>query len=165
MHGRFFCVFIVLLAGAAACRRHVPVPDGAGTLVLERTAPDSARLGELPVRARYCGRDSLLSIVGFDASWSAALALRTTWPSGSLHFTLDTLPAGIGTAAFAARQLRDSIGAALVSSGGRVDLDSGGVLAGHFTADTGHDSTRVSLSGRFEGMRPDTNGCAAAGGG
>jgi hypothetical protein len=107
----------------------------------------------------------MLSIVAVGDAWSAALALRTAWPAPTRHFTLDSLPVVIGTAAFAARPLRDSVRAALVAHGGSVDLDAGPSLAGHFTAETGVDSARVRVSGRFEGMRPDTNGCPLSGGG
>jgi hypothetical protein len=166
MNGRFFCVLAsAILAGAATgCRREQAAADGWGRLVLERTAPHPASLGELRVHARYCSRDSLLSIVGADDAWSAALALRTVWPS-ERHFTLDTLSGGIGTAVVAARPILDSVGIALRSRSGIIDLDRGALLAGHFTAEAGHDSTRVTLSGRFEGMKPDTNGCASVAGG
>jgi hypothetical protein len=166
MNGRFFCVFtIAILAGAATgCRREQAAADGWGRLVLERTAPHPASLGELHAHARYCSRDSLLSIVGTADAWSAALALRTVWP-GERHFTLDSLPGGIGTAMVAARPIHDSVGSALLSRSGSVELDAGTLLAGHFIAEAGHDSTRVTLSGRFEGMKPDTNGCASVAGG
>jgi hypothetical protein len=166
MHGRLFCILTmaILAAAAAGCRREPAAATGWGRLVLERTAPHPASLGELRAHAQYCSRDSLLSIVGTDDAWSAALAMRTVWP-GERHFTVDTLPAGIGTAAIAARLINDSVGIALLSRSGSIDLDAGVLLAGHFSVETGRDSTRITLSGRFGGMKPDTNGCASAAGG
>jgi len=137
---------------------------GSGRFILTRSAPAPRTLVDGPAVARFCARDSILSVVVLGDRWNAALALRTAWPL-TRHFSLDTLPDGIGTAAVGARSVKDSVGVALVSRSGSVELDAGALLAGHFTAEAGLDSTRVTLTGRFEGVKPDTTSCANPGGG
>lgn len=158
MRGRVF--FLPIAAAAVVACPGEPAAPGTGRLVLERTEPDPRTLLDAPARARYCARDSLVTIVAVDRSWSAAIALRTPWPEVTL-FSVDTTASILGTAALAARRIGDSIGLGLVSRSGRVELDTGALLAGTFTIEVGPDSSRASLSGRFEGMQPDTSGCAS----
>ena len=111
--------------------------------------------------ARYCDRDSTLTIISIGSRWSAVIGMRTTWPPVR-RFTVDTAIGLIGTAAVAARAVNDSAPPALISRSGTLELDTTEVLSGRFTVETGRESTLVGLSGRFLGLRRDSIGCPAA---
>lgn len=134
---------LALIALLAACGSD-GAPAAPGTMVLEQARRP------LPAVARYCARDTMLSVVALDRDWSAAVALRASWPPDSTRrFTIDSALGVTGSASIAARNMRDSSGEALVARSGTVTLDAGSVLAGRFDATTG-DSTVPRLSGRFE---------------
>jgi hypothetical protein len=158
MRGRF--LFPSLIAAAAACSGAPADDPGAGHLVLERTAPTSEVLLDAVASARYCERDSVLTILGIGDRWSAVIGMRTAWPPAR-EYRADTIVGELGTAAFAARMVGDSADPALRSSSGRVELDSGEVLSGRFTVEWGSDSSAMTLAGRFQGLRRDSIGCAS----
>jgi hypothetical protein len=157
MPGRF--LFLVLLCAALpACRRPEAGAPSAH-LRVDRTAPDARTLLDAPAAARFCNLDGTLTITGIGAPWSAALAIRTAWPPRG-RYAVDSTLGGIGTAALAARAMGDSAAAPLVARTGSVDMDSGGALAGRFTAATGRDSSATQLAGSFSIARRDSTGCA-----
>lgn len=159
MSGRF--VFLVFVSVAlTACPGGRDGEFGGGRLIIERTSPDPASLVDADATARYCERDSVLTIISIGSRWSAVIGMRTTWPP-IRQFTADTAVGGIGTAAVAARIVNDSASPAFISRSGTLELDSADVLSGRFTVETGRDSGVVSLSGRFQGLRRDSTGCAA----
>ena len=144
----FGCLFFV-----ACGRDEAALDEHTGQIILERQEPRPARLGRLPASGAWCARDTTLSIVGSNESWSAAIALRLHWPvdSGAV-VAVDSAHLG-GKAGIAVRQLSDSIRTAIVAHTGTVTIEKGGrELAGRFELGSGADSTAVSLNGRFEGI-------------
>ena len=164
MTGRFFLPLLAVACLAGCPRWDSRRTDTSGTMTIARTAPRPAQLGKLDARARYCARDSVLSIVATSSSWSAAVAMHTGRPF-MRRFTVATQASSPGVAALALRPLRDSIGLALVAVGGSIDLDAGTIIGGKFTAQLGSDTGQVKLNGTFTGIRADTTGCAAPAGG
>jgi hypothetical protein len=157
MRGRFLFL-LVCSAGAPGCARH-DARAASGHLHVERTAPGARTLVDGDAAARFCDRDGTLTITAIGGAWSAALALRTAWPPRG-RFAFDSALGGIGSAALAARAIGDSLTPPLIARSGSVDIDSGGAIAGHFSAQTGADSNAVHLAGRFEMPRRDSTGCA-----
>lgn len=154
MRGRFFFL-AVLMPLAVAC----PGEDAgtAGRMSVRRSTPDEV-LVDAPARARYCASDTLLTIMSFGDRWNVALAMRTPWPLLRVY-AVDSAVQGSGTAAIAARAVRDSVTRPLLGLTGTIELDSGDVLGGTFDIDVGPDSTRTKLTGRFSGLIADTTGC------
>ena len=160
MRGRFLFL-VISISGIVACPSGRDGASDSAHLVIERASPHPAHLLNATAHARYCSRDSSLTIVAVGTDWSAVVGLRTMWPPSGV-FTVDTAPAGIGTAAVALRSGSDSVTPALVSRSGKVKVDSGAALKGRFTVQTGHDSIPVILTGRFEATRRDSAGCPAS---
>ena len=154
---------IAALVLSTACRQGESAPgvDGSGLLVLERTEPSSEQLLRVPAVARYCERDSVLSIVGMSSTWSAALALRTGWaPDTGRDFTVGPALDSVGTAAAAARALNVDSQQSIQSRSGTLSISSVDPLAGSFTLEAGQDSTTTRLTGRFERLSL-TRACAS----
>lgn len=129
-------------------------------LSLERVAPKPAHLGDMPARAIYCARDSTLTIVTEGGPWSAAIAMRTVLPPQT-HFPVTSPPAMYGNAVVAARSVADSIRPALISGAGSVSLVPGATFSGSFEMQTSADTAATRLKGTFQGLTPDSSGCAS----
>ena len=158
-------VFLCCGAGAAliGCGVVDRATERPGRFRLDRAAPSRGRLLEVSVQALFCAADTTLSIVGADRSWSAAIALRTTWPSSDREFTIDSMVRGLGSAAVGARPLDDSVGAALTSLHGTVllvsDADRVAGTLDLVARDAKGDTVR--LAGRFDAPAATPGGCPA----
>ncbi len=159
MRGRFFFL-VISISGIVACPSGRDGASDSAHLVIERASPHPAHLLNAAAHARYCSRDSSLTIVAVGTDWSAVVGMRSAWPPTGA-FTADSALAGIGTAAVALRSGADSVAPALVSRSGKVEIDSGAALKGRFTVQTGPDSISVILTGHFEATRRDSAGCPA----
>jgi len=157
MRGRFFFA-VTAMAGLVACPGGDGTAKGSAHLVVERSAPHAARLVDAVARARYCPRDSTLTIIAVGSAWNAVVGMRTAWPpSGTL--TVDSALRGIGTAAVAVRSATDSVIPALISRSGKVEIDRGTNIEGHFTVVAGTDSIPATLTGHFAITKRDRAGC------
>src|SRR5438874_11072066 len=102
MRGARNILFVILFSSALpGCGSDASTEPG--RLMLERTSPRPHHLATLPAHARYCARDTTLTIVSLAESWSAAVALKTRWPAGR-RFSVDSVLAAEGSAAGALRQ-------------------------------------------------------------
>jgi len=156
MRGRFLFLLLALVSG---CPGEPAGPVESGSLVLERVGADTGTLVSGPARARWCSADSMLTILVMGSPWSGAVSMRTPWPPLRL-FSVDSLASGVGIGTVAARPTGDSIGAAIVSRSGTIEVDSGLPLTGRLYFESGMDSTLATIAGRFEGIRPDTTVCS-----
>jgi hypothetical protein len=136
--------------------------DRSGRLVLTRETPRRETLLDTPATARYCDRDSTLSIVAVSDEWSAAVAMRSVWPfnaAESSFVVASTLGAG-GSGAVAARPLADTTQSAMIGGGGTITVTPGPSLSGHFSVEAPRDSgAAIPLAGRFENLIVRTDGC------
>lgn len=159
MHGRSFVLSLMLCSGCGAGDA-ASAAEHSGRLVLERAGERRLTLLDEPAIARYCERDSLLSIVAVSRRWSVAIALRTAWPADTTTpYTVELLPGAPGTAALAARALADSVRPALQSSAGTVTALTSAPLAGRFDVRAGSDTARMRLVGHFDALRVMRTAC------
>ena len=158
MAGRCRVLGFVLCIAACAGEPGGEAP-AAGRLTLEVVPAAGLPGATIPVRAAYCLRDSTVTITGSTNAWSAAVALRTSWPAASPGtWVASGRLAGLDSAAFAARPLRDSVSSALVATGGVVRVDASNPLAGSFAVEAVRDSGSYRVSGRFTDV-PVTERC------
>lgn len=150
-----------VLLGAACGSGDVEPADQSGRLVLRRGSPADPAMLDMPAIARYCERDSTLSIVAVGDAWSGALAMRSAWPI--LHETRFAVaaPLGeVGSGAAAARPLADSAQVAFIGTSGAITVTPGSLLAGTVDAGMASDSAVTArLIGRFEGLVVRTGVC------
>lgn len=152
-----------LLAGLSCVSRTNGPEESSGRFELTTTVPSAGQLISAPAQARYCARDTVLSVWSREGEWIAALALRIPWPADSAR-TLEVTDSTEqpGTAMLAVRPLRDSIGVARVGQAGSVTIEAGPVVNARFaiTAPPPNDSgDSVKWTGRIAGVRVDTGGC------
>ena len=158
----FWRVFLFsgLLVLGSGCPKD-PAPDD-GHLQVDRVAP-AGRLFDLHVRALFCADDTTLSLAGSSRDWNAAIAVRTTWPAGAREFPVDSVIAGVGTAAIGARRLGDSVNVAMTVMHGTLRLEAGSGIRGTIdvvSLDARGDSLR--LHARFDAPAPKPGGCPAS---
>jgi hypothetical protein len=130
-----------------------------GRLRLERTGRSSGGMLDVPAEAAFCAADSTLRITGADRSWTAAIALRTAWPATTLDFAIDSVMDGPGSAAVAARPIRDSVGTALVAVRGSLHLAGRTRVAGTVDLLARGATDTMRLVGSFEVPSAVPGGC------
>ena len=149
----------MLLLAATGCGAADRLLHPVGRLQLQRDG--AGPLLDVPAEARFCGADSTLSIVGANRSWSAAVALRTSWPAARLEFTIDSVIGAAGSAAVAARPLKDSVGLALTALHGTLRLDAPSRVKGSLDLVARGAGDSVHLVGRFEAPYATRGVCPA----
>lgn len=149
------------LLGTACSSGDAPAGERSGRLVLTRTAPARLTLLDMPALARYCERDSSLSVVAVGASWAGALAMRTVWPlNEETQFAVAATLGGAGSAAVAARPTGDSVQAALTGQTGTITVRPGAALGGRIEAGIPGDSgVATRLIGRFDDLTVRSGAC------
>jgi hypothetical protein len=152
-------LFSGCMMAALGCSTAERLLGRSGRLRLERAGRSSGGLLDVPAEAAFCAADSTLRITGADRSWSAAIALRTTWPATSLEFAIDSLIGGPGSAAVAARPIRDSVGMALVAVRGLLRLAGRTRVAGTVDLLARGATDTVRLKGSFEAPSAVPGGC------
>ena len=159
MFRRVFLLAAMLGAGCGSGDPHLPA--GSGRLVLTRTAPSRKTLLDLPALARYCERDSTLSIVAIGGDWTGALAVRTAWPiSRQTRFPVDSALGGAGSGAVAARPVGDSIQVAWVGRSGAIVVEPGPRLAGRVEAELKREAgALIRVTGRFDDLSVRLGSC------
>jgi len=160
MFRRVFCCLV--LAGLAyACDA---AGDGgaaaAGRLRLSRTDHHRATLVDQAALARYCERDSTLSVAAVGERWSSAVAVRTAWPlAAAARLEVAPLLAAGPSAALAVRPLGDSIQYALIAVSGSLSLEPGAFLNGRLEARLTGASDTAIVTGRFVNLPVRTGVC------
>ena len=147
------------MMGALGCGTAERLLGRSGRLRLERAGRSSGGLLDVPAEAAFCAADSTLRITGADGSWTAAIALRTTWPAPSLEFAIDSVVGGPGSAAVTARSIRDSVGTALIAVRGSLHLAGRTRVMGTVDLLARGASDTVRLAGTFEAPSVVPGGC------
>lgn len=155
-----------LLAAGACKDRPADNTEASGNFALTVTAPARATLIDAPVVARYCERDTVLSLWARQGSWIAAMALRTRWPFDSARvLPVSAVTEQRGTAMLALRPLADSVGSASVAQAGTVKLEPGQTLGLQFDVTvppTAPATDTAQWSGHVSGVTVDLHGCPGA---
>ena len=152
MDRRVFLFTAWFVTGCAS--RDLPgAAERSGRLVLTRESPRQRTLLDMPATARYCERDSSLSIVAVSDDFSGALSMRSTWPVAATTRFIIASPLGdAGSGAAAARPLVDTSETDFLGKAGTITVEPGAFLAGTVEAEMSDSTGLTRLSGRFEGL-------------
>lgn len=157
---------LLAIASVLSCGRTLPDEVTSGSFQLNETAPRHAALIDAGAVARYCARDTVLSVWARQGEVIAAMALRVPWPFDSAKaLSLTPLTEQRGTAMLALRPLRDSIRIASIAMSGTARLEPGQTLALSFDATVAPvppATDTVQWSGRVADVKVDVNGCSGA---
>ena len=157
---------LLATATALSCGRAAIDEDTSGSFQLDETTPRQAALIDAGAIARYCARDTVLSVWARQGDLIAAMAVRVPWPFDSARtISYTSLTEQRGTAMLALRPLRDSIRIASIAMSGTARLEPGPTLRLSFDATvppTPPATDTAHWSGRVADVKVDADGCAGA---